>query len=137
MPPSIKTVHCRKRLAAFPYPAGMSLTKLSLARNNKIIPGQGEWLVTSRLGTGKSLTFFYSDSLYVPPAERVFSFRVKKCGGLNPNLYPAPTTPPPQPTGKQSIISSPGLIINPSTQKWALCGLFGYLSKSRRRKNIC
>jgi hypothetical protein len=33
----------------------MSLTKLSLAGNNKIIHGQG---VTSRLGSGKSLTFF-------------------------------------------------------------------------------
>jgi hypothetical protein len=33
----------------------MSLTKLSLAGNNFIIPGQGE---LSRLGTGKSITFF-------------------------------------------------------------------------------
>jgi hypothetical protein len=39
MPPSIKTVHCKKRLAAFPYPAGMSLTKLSLAGNYQIFPG--------------------------------------------------------------------------------------------------
>jgi hypothetical protein len=33
-------VHCKKSLAAFPSPAGMSLTKLSLAGN---IPGQGEF----------------------------------------------------------------------------------------------
>ncbi len=29
-------VHCKKRLAIFPPPAGMSLTKLSLAGNNLI-----------------------------------------------------------------------------------------------------
>ncbi len=60
---------------------GMSLTKISLAgsnliisdrenlvsdilvENNLITHGQGEfWLVTSWLGTGKLLTFFYSVS---------------------------------------------------------------------------
>jgi len=35
-------LHCKKRLAVFPSPAGLSLTKLSLAGNNKIIPLQGE-----------------------------------------------------------------------------------------------
>ncbi len=40
-----RRVHCKNRLAIFPSPAGMSLTKLSLA-------------VTSLLGKGKSLTFF-------------------------------------------------------------------------------
>jgi hypothetical protein len=40
----------------FPSPAGMSLTKLSKAGNNSIIPGQGEF----GLGTGKSLTFYNS-----------------------------------------------------------------------------
>jgi len=34
-------VHCKKRLAVFPSPGGMSQTKLSLAGNNLIIPGQG------------------------------------------------------------------------------------------------
>jgi hypothetical protein len=42
--------HCKKRLIIIPSPAGMSLTKLSLAGNNYtlsgrellIIPGQGE-----------------------------------------------------------------------------------------------
>jgi hypothetical protein len=33
----------KKRLATFPSPAGLSLTKLSLAVNIKIIPGQGEF----------------------------------------------------------------------------------------------
>ncbi len=38
-------LHCKKRLEIFQSPAGMSLTKL--------------WLATSRLGTGKTLTFLY------------------------------------------------------------------------------
>ncbi len=42
-----------------PHAARMSLTKLSLDGNNLIMfcPGR-VWSVTSRLGTGKSLTFF-------------------------------------------------------------------------------
>jgi hypothetical protein len=36
-------VHCKKRLSIFPSPAGMSLTKLSLAWKKQIIPGQGEF----------------------------------------------------------------------------------------------
>jgi hypothetical protein len=36
-------LHCKKRLAIFPSPAGMALTKLSLAKNNLIITGQGEF----------------------------------------------------------------------------------------------
>jgi hypothetical protein len=38
----------------------MSLTKLSLAGINKIIPGGRVCLVTSRLGTGKIVSLFYS-----------------------------------------------------------------------------
>ncbi len=37
----VQELHCKKRLATFPSPAGMSLTKLSLPA-----------------GTGMSLTFF-------------------------------------------------------------------------------
>jgi hypothetical protein len=33
----------KKMLAIFPSPTGMSSTKLSLAGNNQIIPGQGEF----------------------------------------------------------------------------------------------
>ncbi len=36
-------LHCKKRLAIFLAPAGMLLTELSLARNNLIISGQGEF----------------------------------------------------------------------------------------------
>jgi hypothetical protein len=35
--------HCKKRLRIFLSPAGMSLTKLSLAGNNLIFPGQSEF----------------------------------------------------------------------------------------------
>jgi hypothetical protein len=37
------SIHCKKRLAIFPSPAGMSQTKLSLAWNNKVFPGQGDF----------------------------------------------------------------------------------------------
>ncbi len=36
-------LHCKKRLDVFPSLAGMSLTKLSLGGNIKIVPGQGEF----------------------------------------------------------------------------------------------
>jgi hypothetical protein len=39
----IGSLHCKKMLAIFPSPAGMSLTKLSQAGNYFIIPGQGEF----------------------------------------------------------------------------------------------
>jgi hypothetical protein len=38
-----RQVHCKKRFAIFLSPAGMSLTKYSLAGNNLIIPAQGEF----------------------------------------------------------------------------------------------
>jgi hypothetical protein len=44
------SLHCKKRLAFFPSPAGKSLTKLPLAA--------GIINVTSLLGTGKLLTFY-------------------------------------------------------------------------------
>jgi hypothetical protein len=37
------STHCKKILAIFPSPAGMSPTKLFLAGNNQIIPRQGEF----------------------------------------------------------------------------------------------
>jgi hypothetical protein len=52
-------LHCKKRLAIFPSPAGLSQTKFALVGNSLINPGQGGLgSVTSRLGTGKPLTFF-------------------------------------------------------------------------------
>jgi hypothetical protein len=56
-----KTIHCKKELAVFPSPAGMSLIKLFLGGNNLVFSRpERVWSVTSRLGTGKWLTLFYS-----------------------------------------------------------------------------
>ncbi len=56
-----REVHCKKELAVFPSPAGMSLIKLFLGGNNVVFSRpERVWSVTSRLGTGKWLTLFYS-----------------------------------------------------------------------------
>ncbi len=56
-------VHRKKRFTSFPSPAGMSLTKLPLGRNNSVMtslfPPRESLVATSRLGTGNSQTFFY------------------------------------------------------------------------------
>jgi hypothetical protein len=55
------TVHCKKELAVFPSPAGMSLIKLFLGGNNLVFSRpERVWSVTSLLVTGKWLTLFYS-----------------------------------------------------------------------------
>jgi hypothetical protein len=41
--PLVLLMHCKKRFAIFPSPAGMLLTELSLDRKNLIIPAQGEF----------------------------------------------------------------------------------------------
>jgi hypothetical protein len=55
-------LHRKKRFRSFPSPAGMSLTKLPLGRNNSVMtslfPPRESLVVTSRLGTGNSRTFF-------------------------------------------------------------------------------
>ncbi len=55
-------VHRKKRFTSFRSPAGMSLTKLSLGRNNSVMtslfPPRECLVVTYRLGTGNSRTFF-------------------------------------------------------------------------------
>ncbi len=50
----------KKRLAIFPSPARMSLTKLSLAGKSLIIPGQGEFVCDIPAGDGKIANLFYS-----------------------------------------------------------------------------
>ncbi len=58
---SMWALHCKKELAVFPSPAGMSLIKLFLGGNNLVFSRpERVWSVTSRLGTGKRLTLFYS-----------------------------------------------------------------------------
>jgi hypothetical protein len=60
-------IHRKKRFSNFPSPAGMSLTKLPLGRNNSIMtslfPPRESLVVTSWLGTGNSRTFFYGVTL--------------------------------------------------------------------------
>jgi hypothetical protein len=40
---NVSNYRVKKRLATFPFPAWISLTKLSLGGNNLIIPVQGEF----------------------------------------------------------------------------------------------
>jgi hypothetical protein len=55
-------LHRKKRFTSFPAPAGMSLTKLPLGGNNSVMtslfPPRDSLVVTSRLGTGNSRSFF-------------------------------------------------------------------------------
>ncbi len=59
----VRALHRKKRFRSFPSLAGMSLTKLPLGRNNSVMtslfPPRESLVVTSRLGTGNSRTFFY------------------------------------------------------------------------------
>ncbi len=52
----------KKRFTSFPSPAGLTLTKLPLGRNNSVMtslfPPRESLVGTSRLGTGNSRTFF-------------------------------------------------------------------------------
>ncbi len=52
----------KKRFTSFPSLAGMSLTKLPMGRNNSVMtslfPPRESLVVTSRLGTGNSRSFF-------------------------------------------------------------------------------
>jgi hypothetical protein len=58
----VLVLHRKKRFTSFPSPDGMSLTKLPLGRNNSVMtslfPPRESLVVTSRLGTGNSRTFF-------------------------------------------------------------------------------
>ncbi len=60
---SERGLHRKKRFGSFPSPAGMSLSNspwavIMTSKLNYSCPG-GVWLVTSRLETGNSWTFFY------------------------------------------------------------------------------
>ncbi len=67
----------KKRFTIFPSPAGMSLTKLPLGRNNSVMtslfPPRESLVVTSRLGTGNSRTFFYGVLYYILYKRSLFS----------------------------------------------------------------
>jgi hypothetical protein len=57
------TIHRKKRFTSFPSPAGMSLTKLLLGRNNSVMTSlfspRESLVVTSRLGTGNFYGVYY------------------------------------------------------------------------------
>jgi hypothetical protein len=71
---SCLVAHRKKRFTSFPSPSGMSLIKLPLGRNNSVMtslfPPRKSFVVTSRLGTGNSRTFFYSAGAITLLAER-------------------------------------------------------------------
>jgi hypothetical protein len=75
-------MHRKKRFTSFPSPAGMSLTKLPLGRNNSVMtslfPPRESLIVTSRLGTGNSRTFFYGEQ----PAPSLSSLELPTCSCL-------------------------------------------------------
>jgi hypothetical protein len=57
-------VHCKKRFATFPSPAGMSLIKLSVDGNNLIIPAKGKCgQLHPGWGRENGKPFFYSDTV--------------------------------------------------------------------------
>jgi hypothetical protein len=72
-------LHRKKRFTSFPSPAGMSLTKLPLVRNNSVMtslfPPRASLVVTSRVGTGNSRIFFLWCTLqvFIPLASSLFS----------------------------------------------------------------
>ncbi len=81
--------HCKKRLTNFPSPAGMSLTKLSPGREyfNYFWP-ERLWLVTSRPGTGKLLTFFTVHLvLMVPPPSTSNSLKACLSSAICSSLH--------------------------------------------------
>jgi len=65
---NVLKVHRKKRFTSFPSPAGMSLTKLPLGRNNSVMtalfPPRESLVVTSLLGKGNSRTFFLRCTLW-------------------------------------------------------------------------
>ncbi len=54
-----RPIHCKKKLAIFPSPAGMSRTKLFLAENNLITPVQGEFGLWHHSWGGKIANLFF------------------------------------------------------------------------------
>ncbi len=56
----LSCIHCKKRLAIFLSPAGMPLTKLSLAGKNYIILSQGEFGYDIPAGEGKIAKLFFT-----------------------------------------------------------------------------
>ncbi len=56
----LRALHCKKRLAILPSPAGMSHTKLSLAGNYLVFPPRESLVSDIPAGDGKTADLFYS-----------------------------------------------------------------------------
>jgi hypothetical protein len=76
--PPPQYMHRKKRFTSFPSPAGTSLTKLPLGRNNSVMtslfPPRESLVVTSRLGTGNSRIFFLRCALLSMIVNHISSF---------------------------------------------------------------
>jgi hypothetical protein len=75
-------MHCKQRFTIFPSPAGLSLTKLSLAGNYLIIPGQGVF-GDVLAGDGKIVNFFLQGVLYTHSV-----LNLKSCPHFHCLLFP-------------------------------------------------
>jgi hypothetical protein len=89
---SFSMLHCKKRFTSFPSPAETSLTTLPLGRNNSVMTllfaPRESLVVTSRLGTRNSRTFFLRckeehdhgcldiDPLLKGQCHEIFDFRI-------------------------------------------------------------
>jgi hypothetical protein len=85
-------MHLKKRFTSFPSPAGMSLTKLPLGRNNSVMtslfPPRESLVVTSRLGTGNSRFFFYGVPAFQGFYRMAFTHDTVKNGEPFFTVYP-------------------------------------------------
>jgi hypothetical protein len=62
-------LHCKKMLVIFPSPAGMSLTKLSLAKNIHILPARESLVSDIPAGDGKIVNLFLQCELRLVTKE--------------------------------------------------------------------
>jgi hypothetical protein len=91
-------IHLKKRFKSFLSPAGMSLTKLPLGRNNSVMTSlslpRESLVVTSWLGTGNFRTFFFRCTvlkIFLPKTllGKKFSYRMTNIRGF-PSKIPTP-----------------------------------------------
>jgi hypothetical protein len=86
----IKSYTVKKRLSIFLSPARKSLTKLSLAGNNLIIPGQGELVNDIPAWDGKLASLFLQYTSYNSAKKLITDqqdlYLVQKILGLDSNI---------------------------------------------------
>ncbi len=77
------SLHCKKSLAVFPSPAGISIANLNYSRPGRV------WQLTSRLGTRKPLFFFYSVVDWDQKSIQIFCFMGEiSCFFISPTFAP-------------------------------------------------